>query len=448
MTERGRRAAGRPVRRLGLFVGPWESGHLAKDGAVLSFGNVERAVSSACAAAGIDCVPLDPLLFVASDPASRLAGLDVIYANCGPLAALLLAWRERHGLSFRLVREVRTTGWIGYAFQEEVAASLARAGDACVHSSAYARDLWRRFRGESGDVHLQPVVSRRRRTRPLPRRPLVTGYLSRVCRGKGFAALPAVLEHLRAHGWPLAGLRTCGEQTDPGLVAGVAAAVTRQGLAFEHRGPLSHADALALLEAVDVVVFPTLSSFESAGRVSIEAAAAGKVVIGTDYCANAELIGRQARIPFAPDSGQAGPSHREFEVARLDLERWTPPAPDEAAASMLRVSTRYTAHPATLTALITGRVAPLARPDTPLAPVPGLDLELDRRLATATDRDALVEELLARLRAARPSRTQLVDLGGAAKQALLAAGYCPQARFTVRSARDNGEPGRRTPRRA
>jgi hypothetical protein len=44
--------AGSEDLRLGVFAGPWQTGHVARDGAVLGFANIERAARRAAAQPG------------------------------------------------------------------------------------------------------------------------------------------------------------------------------------------------------------------------------------------------------------------------------------------------------------------------------------------------------------------------------------------------------------
>jgi hypothetical protein len=110
-----------------VFVGPWATGHRAQDGAVYGFADVEDAVCHALGNSNYRIVRLDITDFLRNDLTQRLAGVDAVFANCGPIAALLFQLREAKQLSMSIYREVRTLGWVGYAFQEFVANELQRS---------------------------------------------------------------------------------------------------------------------------------------------------------------------------------------------------------------------------------------------------------------------------------------------------------------------------------
>ena len=102
-----------------------------------------RRFSTAAQAGELELLTADIGIFRHyQDIRSFLAGCDAVYANCGPWAALLYLVREREQLDVRIIREVRTVGWVGYIWQEEVAGQLERPGDQRVFPSRYARDIW------------------------------------------------------------------------------------------------------------------------------------------------------------------------------------------------------------------------------------------------------------------------------------------------------------------
>ena len=72
-----------------MFGGPWDTCQKSPDGAIVGFADVEHALTAALSGnPHFNLVQLDLALFVADHPAPQFDGIDVIYANCGPLAAL------------------------------------------------------------------------------------------------------------------------------------------------------------------------------------------------------------------------------------------------------------------------------------------------------------------------------------------------------------------------
>jgi hypothetical protein len=253
------------------------------------------------------------------------------------------------------------------------------------------------------------------------------GYLSRICRGKGVLMIPEIIVRLIDRGWRIERLVLCGAEAEAGLVATLARSLSAAGVALDYRGALSHRRALDTLYAVDAVIFPSVSSFESAGRVSIEAVAAGKVVIGAAYCSNAELIVEESQIPLAPGSGRRGSSAIEFEIAVPDFDAWQPPSQRTAHRGMLPLPACYRSDPTLVRALLHGD----DRHDAALSPPPRVRLDIERFITDIEAARDWCAELADRLVQLRPERHQLIDLGGAAKRAMLDAGYCPAVSFTV-----------------
>lgn len=429
-------------RRVGIFRGPWESGRTARDGAVIGFADVERAVLAVDGAGSprLRAMDLDLSLFVRPRMADALAGLDVVYANCGPMAALLFAARAAHGLDFAIVREVRTLGWIGYAFQEFVAHALARENDVCTHTSEFSIALWQSFRGAANDIVHYPLIgpktgppldaATRDAPRPATRARLRCGYLGRIASDKGFAYLPAIVARLREHGWAIASLDACGDPVEAGLLDRCAGALRRAGVTLRYHGALGHARALDLMAGVDLVLFPSVSSFEAAGRVVAEAWALGKPVIAADYCLGRDMVADGFRIPLAPGEPRSGWADDAFPVAALDLDRWTPPA-QRAPAFVAGRGDRYRFRPAATLGLLG---CDASQPPAFATPAPdGLELHLDWTTFGAGTEHAWCAELRAALGRETRSRADLVDLGGAVKRSLLAIGFRPRVRFSPRA---------------
>ncbi|MBW1879219.1 MAG: glycosyltransferase, partial [Deltaproteobacteria bacterium] len=369
-----------------------------------------------------DLEPLDITDLLDPGLPARLDRLDVVYANCGPLTALLLAVRERHGLPVRVIREVRTSGWIGYAFQEWVASPLHRPDDRCAHVAAHSMALWTGFRGEGGDVFHYPMLHG---PRDPPRKgpPRVAGYFSRIAPHKGPRWLPSIVARLREAGWPLEKLVLGGATDSPTQRDGVVQALRASGVDVTMPGALNHARALAMMRSVDVVLFPSVSSLEGLGRVVPEALHAGCRVVASDWCGGRDLVAPAFRIPLASGT-RSGSSREGFPMADLDLEHWNPP-PWDAPCAMAEALASYRRDPDRTRALIAGRARDASPPPT------GVRLSFDwppPDKAAALD---LCAALAKRVRAEARNRADLLDLGGAAKRSLIALGFAPTATFQV-----------------
>lgn len=394
---------------------------MAADGAVHGFADVERAVRTAAEAHpdALRVVPLDVADLLDPGLAVRLAKLDVVVGNCGP-AAVLLGWlRARHGLRFRWIREIRTTGWVGYAFQEWAARAWHHPGDRTVHTSPSSVALWRGARGERGDVFHYPILPGRPPDRVLER-PRRAACVGRLAAEKGLGRLPEVVARLRAAGWPLEEVTLVGRIVEPGLVEEVRERLAHAGLHVEVTGPVSHAAVEELLRATDVLLFPSRSSVEGSGRTVVEAVGAGAAVVGSDWVACHDLLPPAFRIPVRPGPGGSG--RDPFPWLDLDLDAWEPPALPVRCALSDAVE-GFVADPSRTLALLRGE---------PLPPCPEVPLRMHVAWEDfASTPDAACAALLERLRRERPPREALVNLGGAVKQAILALGFDPAVRLSA-----------------
>ena len=398
----------------------------------MGFADMERTLRAAAGdSAGLDPVPLDIADLFAAGVGETLSGLDVVYGNCGPATALLMGFRAAADLPLRLIREVRTLGWVGYAFQERIAESLGRPDDICVHVSDYARGVWAQARPPGRETTFYPMIAgepEKPVTPPRPtrrRRGLRAGYFGRVDREKGYHFLPAIVARLAEAGWPISRVDVCGPADDTSLAEQVAAELKGMGVASQSHGPLDHGSSLALMGAVDVVLFPTLSSIEALGRVIVEARITGRPVFASDFCGGHDLLQPGYRLPLALDGPVTGSSADPFPIGRIELGRWTPPPTDATVFRPQRLAP-YRDGMATMRALIEGHPDPGAAPREATAPLRMNFHWEDLPQRSAADWcDAVVDGVRREYR----DRADLVDLGGATKRAIIGAGFHPRVTF-------------------
>ena len=418
---------GSGMTRVGFFQGPWDTGTIARDGGVHGFRNIELTIRRMCRRGLIhSATPLENLMFAKPPRRRQLADLDVIYANAGPVTTLLMLYRELMGLDFRIVREVRTLGWIGYAFQEFVASSLARPDDLRVHTSAYSAGIWNRALPDR-DLFYYPLF--REAPTPEPHREIpakrTAFFGSRVAEDKGFHYLPAILEKLNENSWNIANLTVCGDLDGNLINAETFSRMKRRGVSVDNHGPQSRGQAIRLMSASHLVLFPSVSSFESAGRVVAEAWALGKPVIASDFCSGHDLVRETHRIPLQSGSFRQGTTEQPFAVADLDLDRWIAPDPD-VPAFMDDHCRRYEADPDQLQGMLEGRIGGKVtfgesnmamRWEWP-------ELDRDRAMEWCGRVNDLVE------RGFR-DRADLTNPGGLFKRALIESGFAPTVGFTT-----------------
>lgn len=417
---------------VGVFRGPWDTGWPARDGAVLGFEDIYRAFSAAADMGELKLVSADIGIFREYRRIRAfLAACDVVYANCGPWAALLYSVREREQLDVRIIREVRTVGWVGYLWQEEVAAYLERPEDQRIFPSRYARDTWDFIAPRVSDSRLYyPMI---RRDSPEVQRigqaVGTVGFFSAFSQDKGFDALPAVISRMRAAGNSIDRLVLAGNSAGSDLYSSVTSRLSDMGVRVSYCGGLRNGDTRELMAECDCILFLSVSSIESFGRVIVEACEQGVPVVTADFGAARDLVDRAYRIPVEYPEIVVGASDRGFPVARLQPERWTPPSSLTPDDCFLQPVEEYLAASPTAAGVFRA----------PRSQLPAQHRYLDFSYSCATDGLGLAERLLdepATMRS-KPIR-ELVDLGGALKDYLLSSGYNPQVTFELRGVHQSG----------
>ncbi len=362
--------------------------------------------------------------FLRNDLTKRLAGVDAVFANCGPIAALLFQLREALQLKMSIYREVRTLGWVGYAFQEFVAHALQRPHDRCLHVSDYAARVWAGIRRRTDDRVFYPML-RKARTAPaeMPDRTLRCGYFSRISADKGIAYLPAIVRKLRDCGWPVEALTVSGASAEPGLLDRCRVELATIGVTLTHLGELGYSASLDAIASVDIVLFPSVSSVEAGGRVVLEAYNLGKHVIASDYCWGADMLQREFRIPLSLDTPVSGTSTSAFAIADLAVESWTAPVWKEECFEVDTCeSFRY--HAASVEHVLSACAnAPYSRRPPPI------EMRFDWDSFRSLSAMAWCERVYAILEKEYRDRGDLLDLGGAFKRSLHRAGFEPSVCF-------------------
>jgi len=216
-------------------------------------------------------------------------------------------------------------------------------------------------------------------------------------------------------------LLLAGRQADPDLFAAVVNALSAIGVDVDYRGGLPHAEVSDVMAGCDCILFVTTSSIESLGRVMVEASALGVPVVTADFGAALDLVRSEYRIPVDYPAESAGAGDASFPLARLALERWSPPPVLSADTCYLPAVDAYLADAQPVPEILRPTHAgPLACP----RPVHfSFECEVDGR--------ELADKLLSEWKflGSKPIH-ELVDLGGVLKQYLLANGYNPRVSFT------------------
>jgi hypothetical protein len=414
---------------VGVFRDSWDTGHIAQDGAVIGFSEIELAANAEAQNiySSLRIVELDIMTFVSSNLLKTIAPLDVIYTNCGPLASFLLYVRAKNNLRLKIIREVRTLGWIGYAFQEFVARELQQPDDLCIHTSNYSINTWQAFRGYCNDVLYYPMLrnTRIQRIKQIqPSSSLSCGFFSRLSRDKGFQYIPSIVIKLKNARWPILSLEICGKTEDLQLLLDCSERLRRHNIVVNYHGELNYPDATQLMKKVDVVLFPSISSYEASGRVIIEACNLGKTVISSDYCVGHDLLHPQYCIPLTENGSTTGDTYNPFPIAGLNIDAWSIPAWNETNFS-IEDSEVYRYTPQGFSDII--RLEGIECSPQQRAPNVSMNIHWDEysNLTATQWCDRVYSKLISCYR----NRADLLDLGGLMKRSILNAGFKPSVTF-------------------
>lgn len=263
---------------------------------------------------------------------AALDGVDCVLSNVGPHAHYYHHLREKLGLGFRIVRDIKTALWSSYLLQECLCAPYLRPGDALLATSNYSRVLTRHLfphlRGQA--IHLfEPVLAsaaeRRQRGEEAPHhaRPVTLGYVGRLSEDKNF---PQVVDLLIALDREEPGgyrLVACGAvhspSCDPVICAERIKAETGRDDLFAYLEPLAHDEVVPLMRTFDYLLFLSTSNLEVLGRVIIEAAHAGVPVLASNHAAAAELLSPSSLVDVAYKLDQPFFSHFDAPMGVADI---------------------------------------------------------------------------------------------------------------------------------
>ncbi len=226
---------------------------------------------------------------------------DMVVSNAGPYAAFYHHLRQRHGGTFRILREVQTSSWGGYLLQEALCAPLQRPGDRVVLPSEFARQYFLQlFDGQlqaaqtlvGHPMHADLPSDLPPRVYSDARR---IGYIGRISDDKNFGEVLDAFAALHRDD-PAVQLCVAGpfdqSRRFPGW-AQVLDYLRHLGVPAEqarYMGALPHSRIWEFFAQVDVFLFPAVASVETLGRVILEATHAGVPVVACRYAAAPELL--------------------------------------------------------------------------------------------------------------------------------------------------------------
>ena len=263
--------------------------------------------------------------------AETLAGVDCVLCNVGPHAHYYHQLRERMGLSFRIVRDIKTALWSGYLLQESLCEPYLRPGDALLATSHYSRVLARRLFPHLAHrpVHLfEPVLASASERGWVagpahdPSRQVTLGYVGRLSEDKNFPQVVDVLVELdRAEPgrYRLVAVGAVHSAScDPAQVARDIAARTGRDDLFTYRPPVPHGDVLGVLREFDYFLFFSTSNLEVLGRVLVEAGCGGIPILAANHAAASELVAPSSLLEVTYTLGQRFHSHFDLPLGKVD----------------------------------------------------------------------------------------------------------------------------------
>lgn len=265
-----------------------------------------------------------------------LRKLDCVFSNVGPHAHYYFWLREKLGLNFRIVRDVRTAIWSSYLLQEHLSSPLLRASDTLMAASNYVWALYLRMFPKLSYYPASvcyPLCASFPQPRPARHMPLSRqkdlinlGYLGRLSEDKNFPDIIELLVRLNTatSGNPRYRLIACGEvHSDSCTAEQVNRQVTAQlgdGDWYDYRPQVRVEEIWQLLAEFDVMIFPSTSNLETFGRVLVEASYAHLPVVAGLHAAAAELVDGRGlcRVDYKTDYSFA--AHFDHQMGRIDID--------------------------------------------------------------------------------------------------------------------------------
>ena len=315
----------------------------ARDGSNLAYSEVTRLLQSADGA-DIQLGIHDFIKLCADETYAHqvLSNCDCVVSNVGPHAYIYFYLRDKFGLDFRIIRDVRTALWNSYLFQELMVARYVRPQDTVIHLSAYSRDLFLKLfphMSQRSTFVCYPLLRwfpertaakhpRRTKSASLER---TIGFVGRLTDDKNFAqALDLIIElHRRAPG--RFRLRAIGQDLSPKYSLSAVNRRLKVELGttdvYEWVSPVLHHKIWGEYEQLDVLFFPSTSNLETFGRVLIEAIYWGVPILASSHAAACELLGEESLLTTRYLTDQDIDTHLAHPLGVVDV--------DEAATRLI-----------------------------------------------------------------------------------------------------------------
>lgn len=262
-----------------------------------------------------------------------LRDTDCVVSNVGPHAHYYFYLREKLGLDYRIVRDIRTALWSSYLLQEALCKPYLRPDDALMALSVYSRELTQRIfphlrgsmifvfepLGFPWDHSVRPPATAKRFSASR-----VLGYVGRLSEDKNFPQLIELILRLHREQPGRFRLLACGHVHSPSCEPGdLQARLYRQtGRTdlLEYLPPRDFRDIGEIYRRFDVLLFPSTSSLETLGRVLVEASHCGLPILASEHAAAPELLAPEDLSPVRYNLGRHYATHFDHPLGMVDMQ--------------------------------------------------------------------------------------------------------------------------------
>lgn len=227
---------------------------------------------------------------------------DIVLSNIGPFAWIYFYFREKYNKKFRIIRDIPTSLWIGYFLQEFLIRAFVRKGDCALFPSEYNRQLYRNFFPagitDENSAICHPSLFKKPKTfksiRVRRHKSINLGWLGRISKEKNFDVALRILNTLSRDNESKLYLRGPVqpeyESEFRELIRRTPRRVAKNIIHMDHGKFVDKEGVYRFFENIDLLLFPSVASMESLGRVVIEASSFDIPVIAANYAAMPELI--------------------------------------------------------------------------------------------------------------------------------------------------------------
>lgn len=415
--------------KIAIFNGPWETGHKAKDGAILSIAEMAIVIEKAInywnekqKKPQLELIKFDIGILKDISQNSDLDEVDIFYGNCGPLVTQLFLLREKYHYDFSIIRELHTLGWISSIFQEYIAKYYMRENDLCIHSSLYSKNIWVKNRGYKKDNFLHPLLHHWAKPANKIKEiksEITLSYINKISRDKGFQSLPQIIERLKHLKLTAHHILIAGEILDQELFDDVTKKIKKLGINFTYYGPTTYQKALKILSSSDLLVFPSLSSSETTGRVLIEAYQMGIPAIATYFGAGSLILSKNQIIPTLPFKDKTISSTWPSQITEIDY--------DFNDDFLRGVPSYNTSNAESFRPSYDKIIQTILGHDTDSDNQMNFDLEMKIPWEnyTASDAKIILETISSKIKENTRSKEDLIDFGGILKRSLIEESFTP-----------------------